>query len=144
MEKRLHLMAGLPRSGKTTAARKMGYPIVNPDSIRLAMHGKRFYAPAEPFVWATAYLMVEALFLAGHEDVIVDATNTTFLRRKEWFDRYESVTLHVIPTDSATCIERARAAGDTDIIPVIERMAVGWDRPEPESAESVAAEAHHG
>ena len=35
----LIVMVGLPRSGKTTWARKQGYPIVNPDSIRLAFHG---------------------------------------------------------------------------------------------------------
>ncbi len=133
-------MAGLPRSGKTTKARAMGFPIVNPDAIRLALHGKRFYAPAEPLVWATAYLMVEALFRAGHDTVIVDATNGTFKRRSEWMNRYDRpeyaerpsvVELCVIPTGPVTCLERALAEGDDEIIPVIERMAREWDLPRP-------------
>jgi len=59
-------------------------PIVNPDSIRLALHGKPFIPEAEPFVWAVAKCMAKALFLAGHETVVVDATNTTRKRRDEW------------------------------------------------------------
>ena len=40
--KEIIVTVGLPRSGKTTWAREQGYPIVNPDSIRLSLHGKRF------------------------------------------------------------------------------------------------------
>lgn len=131
---RLILTVGLPRAGKTTWALTTGHPIVNPDSIRYALHGQRFFAPAEPFVWAMAFAMVDALFHAGHEAVIVDATNVSTKRREAWVERFASraqVTFHVISTDSATCIERAKAEGDETIIPVIERMAREWDLPVP-------------
>jgi predicted kinase len=127
---RLILMVGLPRSGKTTWARTTGWPIVNPDSIRLALHGKRFYGPAEPMVWAIAAVMVEALRLAGHAVIVVDATNVSAKRRDEWERRYQgAVELKVIDTTPEECIRRARAEGDDEIIPVIERMALEWDLP---------------
>lgn len=127
---RLILTVGLPRGGKTTWARTTGWPIVNPDSIRLALHGQRFYGPAEPLVWATAYTMVEALRLAGHNTIVVDATNVSAKRRAEWESRYAgAVELKVIETPPEECIRRALAEGDVYIVPVIERMAKEWDLP---------------
>lgn len=82
--RRLILTVGLPRSGKTSWARATGFPIVSPDAIRLALHGRAFEPLAEPFVWATARLMVRSLFLAGHETVVLDACNVTRARRDEW------------------------------------------------------------
>lgn len=127
---KLIVTVGLPRSGKTTWARTTGWPIVNPDSIRLALHGQRFYGPAEPFVWAMAYAMVEALRLAGHARIVVDATNVSAKRRAEWEARYPgAVEFKVIETPPEECIRRARAENDEEIVPVIERMAAEWDLP---------------
>lgn len=116
---------GLPRSGKTTWARSQAWPIVNPDSIRLAIHGQRFIGDAEPFVWATAKAMVRSLFLAGHQTVILDATNTTKKRRAEWFDERWQTFFKVIDTPYPECMERAK--DDDEILPVIERMAAQWE-----------------
>ena len=121
----LILTVGLPRSGKSTWAKRQGVPIVNPDSIRLALHGKPFIPEAEGFVWATAYLMTKALFIAGHPIVIIDATNITEKRREEWKKRFSSylIQLKHFDANSDMCIERARISGREDLIPVIERMA---------------------
>ena len=127
----LILMVGLPRSGKSTWAREQNVPIVCPDAIRLALHGKRFLQSAEPLVWAMAHLMVESLFLAGHCTVILDATNNTRRRRKEWINPSAwKVQMKVIGTSGYKCIQRAQAEGDLDIIPVIERMAQQYEPPE--------------
>ena len=118
----LLVTVGLPRSGKSTWAMETGYPVVNPDSIRLALHGQRFEELAEPFVWAIAMVMVRALFLAGHKTVVVDATNTTRKRRDlwrggdRWFEKFVFFS-----TDVDECTRRA--GSDEVIIPVIERMA---------------------
>lgn len=119
----LHMTVGLPRSGKSTWAREQGWPIVNPDSIRLAIHGTAYRAEVEPLVWATAKLMVAALFLAGHRNVILDATNTTRERRDQWKDvRWERVfNEFIVPVE--TCIERAVTSGKEELIPVIRQMA---------------------
>ncbi|MCL5238635.1 MAG: ATP-binding protein [Nitrospirae bacterium] len=138
MKKSLILTVGLPRSGKSTWARQQGFPVVSPDAIRLALHGKRFLASEEPAVWKMACLMVDALFKAGNETVIVDATNITEKRRAAWKERFgpESalagdVFLHVVTTPPDECIRRAQEEQDAEIIPVIERMAQEWDLDKP-------------
>jgi predicted kinase len=124
---KLILMVGLPRSGKSTWAMASGFPVVNPDSIRLAIHGQKFYAPAEPLVWSVAHVMVESLRIAGHATVVLDATNVTAKRRGEWTSIYPDHELHVVNTPPSTCVARAEAEGYREIIPVIHRMAKDWD-----------------
>ena len=122
---------GLPRSGKTTWARSQSYPVVCPDAIRLALHGQRFQALAEPFVWASAKLMVRALFGAGHKIVILDATNTTKKRREEWVSANEwGLFLKHINTPVEVCRTRAALENDAEILPVIDRMAAQFEYPE--------------
>ncbi len=45
--KKLICTVGLPRSGKSTWCKTQSYPIVNKDSIRLALHGQRYLQDAE-------------------------------------------------------------------------------------------------
>lgn len=117
---------GLPRSGKSTWARafskKHGLPIVEPDAIRLALHGHKFIASAEPLVWATAQLMVASLFGAGHDVVLLDSTNVTRKRRDEWQKRFKTYWVPFL-TDIATCEQRAAQIGDRDLLVVIRVMA---------------------
>jgi predicted kinase len=119
---------GLPRAGKTTWALQQGYPIVNPDSIRLAIHGQRFIEGAERFVWATAHCMVESLFLAGHEIVILDATNNTRKRRDEWQSPKWTTYFKVFDTSKDECLRRADLTNDEAIKPIIERMAAQFEK----------------
>ena len=131
--KKLILTVGLPRSGKSTWARKQGHPIVNPDSIRLALHGEGFIASAEPFVWAIAYNMAKALFLAGHDTVIIDATNTTEERRYDWILKFKDlaeITYECFYTPIAACLDRAVLDGKEYLVPVINRMAATLHFPE--------------
>ena len=123
----LILTVGLPYSGKSTWALRQGVPIVCPDAVRLAVHGERYLAPAEPVVWMTVRYMVEALFLAGHDTVIVDATNNTRKRRDAWLSEKWKVAFQVVEASVEQCIRRARKDGDDLIVPVIQRM---WDQRE--------------
>ena len=119
----LLLTVGLPRSGKSTWAMATGYPVVNPDSIRLSLHGQDFYGPAEPMVWAVAHLMVSALFKAGHRVVVLDATNISKHRRREWASKAWSCQFVCFDTDKEECMSRARSNDQWELIPVIERMS---------------------
>lgn len=132
---KLIMTIGLPHSGKSTWARQQGLPIVNPDAIRLALYGQAFIPQAEKMVWTMAHYMMDALFLAGHETVILDATNVSEKRRLEWITHKYPVTVEVerqiFPTEPEECKRRALAHGRTDLVPVIERMAKEWDIPRP-------------
>ena len=125
----LILMVGLPRSGKTTLARQLGFPIVSPDEIRLALHGQVYVSSAEPFVWAIAKTMVRALFGAGHGTVILDGCNNTVARRDEWKSSSWHSRLLNVATPVSDCRDRAIAAGRDDILPVIDRMAAAHEPP---------------
>ena len=126
---------GLPRSGKSTWARELGVPIVCPDAIRYALTGKRWFAPIEHQVWATARTMARALFFAGHKVVVLDATNWTRKSRDnfrptpdcDW--TREFVWFHA---SAELCKARARITYP-DLVEVIDRFAeVGCDDVHPE------------
>jgi predicted kinase len=118
----LILTVGLPRSGKSSWARQQGFPVVNPDSIRLALHGQVYRQEAERFVWAHAHLMVESLFLAGHQVVILDATNIVRRLRTEWESPRWRTLLRVFDTPAEECRRRA-SINRPDLLPIIDRMA---------------------
>lgn len=119
---KLIITVGLPRSGKSTWAKEQNIPIVSPDSIRLALHGERWNALAEPFVWAIAKVMVRALFISGHDTVILDSTAITKFRRNDWKSNEWVRLFKEFDTSKEICIERAKATNQEDLIPVISRM----------------------
>jgi len=125
--KTLICTVGLPRSGKSTWAKQQGVPVVNPDSIRLAIHGQAFIASAEPVVWAVAKYMVKALFLAGHDTVILDATNVSRRRRDEWRSNEWNTVFKVILTEKEECIRKAVENKQPELVDVIERMCRSFE-----------------
>lgn len=118
--RRLICTVGLPRSGKSTWSRSVGYPMVNPDSIRLALYGQAFIKEAEAMVWTMATYMVKSLFIAGHKIVILDATNLSPGMRLKWINPQWETYWKVFDTDMATCIQRAIDGNRQDLISVIE------------------------
>lgn len=120
--KTLTLPVGLPRSGKSTWSRAQGVPIVNPDAIRMVLHGTAFRAEAESMVWAIAHTMVEALFEAGHDRVILDACSVSSRRRDEWRSKKWRTEYVLFRTSPEVCKERARANGQDYLLAVIDRM----------------------
>lgn len=117
------ILMGLPRSGKTTFSRNFRYPIVCPDSIRLAHHGHRYIQSAEPFIWTVAPLMLKSLFLTGYRRVVVDATNMTPRTRSAWVDPLWDYLFIHIKTDAETCKERAIASDQENLIQVIDSQS---------------------
>jgi predicted kinase len=135
--KTLIMTVGLPRSGKSTWARNNNFPMVNPDSIRLAVHGQDFVKDAEKMIWTMAHYMVKALFIAGHDKVILDATNTTFTQRESWRSPLWTRTYEIFSASPSTCIDRAKKDQREDLVPIIKHMAEQfepveddeWDHP---------------
>lgn len=120
--KTLILTVGLPRSGKSTWAKEQGHPIVNPDSVRLELYGQRFWSDGEKMVWAAVDLMVRSLFTAGHQTVILDATNLSLARRGQWKSPHWNCAYRVFTTGAEECQKRAVAANMPDLVPVIASM----------------------
>lgn len=118
----LILTVGLPRIGKSTWAKSTGYPIVNPDSIRLAMHGQPFIAEAEGLVWEIARIMVRSLFINDSPIVILDACNVTEALRASWIRREWKTYYKVFPRLPDLCMQRARDLGQTHLFDAIEHM----------------------
>jgi len=95
---------------------------------------------AEKFVWAIAQVMVRALFLSGHDTVIIDATNNTKKRRDEWQSSDWETLFKCFDAPDYKCKERAVKSGREDLIPVIERM---WATREPlEGGERQISQCH--
>lgn len=122
------LTVGFPYAGKSTWARDCkGSPIVSPDEIRLVTHGQRFHRQLEPLVWLIAEAMVKTLAWTGSSIIIVDACHVTEAQRTAWKEKLEGEPVEVMftqfPATAEQCIERARKAGDEEIVPVIEKMA---------------------
>jgi len=125
---------GLPRSGKSTWARKQGVPIVCPDAIRFAKTGQRWWGPIEHEVWATARTMVRALFLAGHKTVILDSTCGT-RQQRDFFTPSPDVPwrryvkeVHTLPEE---CRHRAMETYP-ELVEVIDFMHENWEPIRPE------------
>lgn len=125
----LHMMVGLPRSGKSTKAKELGFPVVSLDSIRHSLHGTSWREESEPMVWAIAHIMVESLFDFGHEDVTLDCCNVTSELREKWISHEWVCTFHIVNTPKEICIKRAIECGSEELIPVIERMSLHWNPP---------------
>lgn len=128
----LIITVGLPRAGKSTWALGTGHPVVNPDSIRLALHGLAYEQLAEGFVWAIAKTMVRSLFLSGHKTVVLDATNTTHKRQQDW-DEFTAIGVKtfykVFYTLPEVCKTRAIRDNKKILLQVIDRMHEQWEHP---------------
>lgn len=115
----LMVLVGLPRSGKSTLAKSMGYPIVNLGSVRLALTGQPFCKDAESMVLSITKIMISALFLAGNNRVVLDATNVTIEDRKRWIDeRWRREFVH-ITTPCEICVSRALEEGSLNLTSTI-------------------------
>lgn len=130
----LAIMCGLPLSGKSTYVRELRrqapWVVVCPDDIRLALHGKDYYQPAEGLVWANAELMVRSL-LRREQMVVVDATNVTTKQRITWLKIAREfdipLQVYVMQTNPEACKYRARWENRPEMYPVIDRMNEAWE-----------------
>lgn len=150
MKKKIICTVGVPRSGKSTVSQKLkntfGYPIVEPDAVRLALHGKRFIAEREKEVWNIVFTMARALLIAGHDTIVVDATNVHQKARNAWRKKFPDCDFRwiVVDTDIETCKERAILTRQEDLIPVIDRMAGKFVHPKEDNVEGELYEDYNG
>lgn len=137
--KRIILMIGLPRSGKSTWVKNnqpKGSVIISADDLRYIVYNQRFWSDGEPLMWSVRGMMLKYLMQQGI-DIIIDETNTTKERRKPILKLAKQYGYYAVGNvvEGAwidTCISRAKDEGDKTIIPIIERMAAQFELPEIE------------
>lgn len=124
--KTLIATVGLPRAGKSTWIDKIhdrhGWPVVEVDAFRHAIHGTHYNKQAEPLVWNHVRISIRALFGGHHDVVILDSTMITEERRSEFSDESFDVAFKEFHTSVDTCVERAEMTDQEYLIPVIKRM----------------------
>jgi len=123
----LWMTVGLPRSGKSTSSKGMGFPVVSCDAIRQSLGCYPFTPVMEPYVWAIARTMVESLFNAGHSDVILDSCSQTRSRRNDWKSSKWQRKYVIVNTPPSICIQRAHATDQSYLVPIIEKMAAEYE-----------------
>lgn len=124
-KKILTIMAGLPRSGKSTWVKENCRDkfIVSADNIRKIIHGMDYFAPAEQLVWTIRhYILINALE-QGYS-IAVDETNLNIKKRMpiiKLAEEYGYITDCIyLKTEIYTCIKRA--SENKVLIKVIEKM----------------------
>jgi len=149
MSKKLTIMAGLPRSGKSTLANRWVLKeisfdnnkiivhvkgqteadstpriVINADQIRMELYGQRFYLGGEQFVHAMKMLLINMYYKMGYH-VLVDGTHTTEHSLKELFAIDKTAQIYIMDIPAEECERRAIACGQGDLVynGVIDRMA---------------------
>jgi len=129
----LTIMAGIPRSGKSTWIEKnktLQDIIVSPDIIRKEIFGHQFFKPCEPFIWAFTDAFI-LLLAQQKKSIILDAVNMTSYVRNKYITIVEpygyKTKLVWINTDLKECIKRNETSKDKKVpLNVIKSMCAGF------------------
>jgi predicted kinase len=138
--KTLIMLIGLPRSGKSTYTKNLveesrgGVAVISADTIRKILYGQCFYADGEPLMWSIRDVFLKSLMESG-TDIVIDETNINYKNRGKAIGLalkhgYE-VDAVWIETPVKICEERAMDTAQSELIPVINRMATQFQRPMP-------------
>ena len=123
---KLFFYIGLPRSGKSTLAKKWQSKgskrvVLNGDSFRKGVHGQIYIAESEFFVFACMDAAARALLNDGYE-VLIGETSTSL----STIERYYRIDINAesiwVDTPKDVCIERAKSLNQDYLIPAIERI----------------------
>jgi len=111
---RLVMMVGVTKSGNSTYAAEFfpNAPKVSLNALRLSLFSRLGCSRSEQkTVMIVAKAMVHALFIAGHDTVVLDAMNTKKTHREDW--KNPNVWLrsfYVMPCDEALSLRRLEQA----------------------------------
>jgi len=129
---KVHIMIGLPASGKTTLAIELQAYVLSSDKIRLELFGDESIQGDPKKIFDLLYQRMEEKLKEGR-DVVVDATNLNVRERSSAIkiaQKYGAVVIgHVMKTPIAVCIrrndERERKVPDE----VYDRMLSRYETP---------------
>lgn len=119
-------LVGLPKSGKTTYAKTLGFPIVSLRAIRETLHIRSYAPESEDLICSMARIFIKSLFLSGSDTVIVDATNVRHKHRRNWY--FTGIDYirewHIFPINMELALSRTN---DPELKRSIERMFAEYD-----------------
>ena len=122
-------MIGLPRSGKSTYAKKFAaennVTRVNADDLRLELYGERFYGGGEDMLWSVFRYMCKALVRSGNSIILVNTNITNDSRRPllTLSKKYDIGIRYIyIDTPKDVCQLRALETKQENLVSVIEKM----------------------
>lgn len=132
--KKLVMLIGLPRSGKTTLRNLFllghrEYVTICADDLRYSIYGQRFYSGGEPIVWMVRGYMLESLF-QNNTNILIDETNTTIKRREPIITQAKKYGYEVIGVYVNTDISLCRLRADDIILPIVDKMHDQFEVPE--------------
>lgn len=117
---RLYFTVGSTRAGKTTFANywvneAKDRVVVDTDTIRLAVTGKRYLGAIEPFIYYLETIVIKSFLLQG-KDVLFCETNTS----NRSIEKILNIDIDAVPiyihSTREECIDRARKTGQDDLV----------------------------
>ena len=126
----IHVMVGLPGSGKTTLAKELrdnlGGIIISKDTVRYHMLGIEFDRDLENEVDRMFRAMLSSALYGYINDVIIDNTNLTKAIRKELVDKARvanrDIVAYVFNIDKYDAWDRKQSTGGDMTINDFERL----------------------
>lgn len=126
--KKITIMGGMPRCGKSTWVNKYkgNAVVVSADDLRYLVYNQRFWKDGEPLVWSIRNIMLKYLMQQG-VDIIIDDTNTLRQFRAPVIKMAKEFGYYIVgnmitEVSVDECIERAIITGQDDLVPVIKKM----------------------
>lgn len=105
----LHILCGIPGSGKTTVAKRLPGYVVSTDSIRKYLWGDEAVVKHDKLVFQLAEAIIDYLLGRG-EDTVFDATNLTTVKRARFINiakkHKATVVLHWIQCSLPAALQR--------------------------------------
>jgi predicted kinase len=139
MEKKMVVLVGLPRAGKSTYAQKFKeneeeeYFVVCLDEVRKMVYNQEYNQAIDYVAIKTHHHIIEFLLKAG-ANIIIDGTNTRQYVRKEMISLARKygykVYAHWVPTPVEICKERAIQTGKPELVDVIDRQLTYFNKDE--------------
>jgi len=133
--KKINIMIGLPRCGKSTwlLDHKTSEVVVSADELRLIIYKERYNALKDRSMWMVRTAMLKALMGQGI-DIIIDETSITKSARRSVIKLAKENGYYVVGTfiesNVDECIKRAELTGQLDLIEPIKDMNTKFQIPE--------------